>query len=543
MTFNVSFIHKNLALRWLYVTNDFHDTSIKEYTLKSDIDSIVDELIAEKVDAIGLSVYIFNHEKSKQFIKQLKNKAPFIQVIVGGPEPTYQVKDWLAAGADAVVLGEGEFAFWDAVNQKQHVGVATTTHMDAVVLSADLQQLEQVRNPYFLDVDAHDEANRYLYLEASRGCPFSCTYCMSGIEHGVRYFSMDYIKNIINQIENSKVKTIKFLDRTFNVHPQRALKIIRLLNNMKKKVSIQLELEVSIWDQSLQDFFIQEGKRDRFRFEIGVQTFNKSTLEAVKRKQDNHMVKHVITSLSKAGYVVHADLIAGLPYENAQQFIDSFHELFVVAPLEIQLGILKGLPGTLLFLQSKALGMHFDPSPPYIILETPWMSHSELKMMELAALGVEKTYNRPLGKILSQTIFKTNHEVFPYFYQVGKLISQLKHPYQLSDIIQCMVIASTPYLSSEVILGAIGTDMGRWSKQKPKGLPFVEHDNHVIQAIIFDIDMRNHNPQSKWKSNYWVYPALVDNQVGYQCIVYPLNKRYYYTKGAQYVAEENHFTS
>jgi anaerobic magnesium-protoporphyrin IX monomethyl ester cyclase len=279
MTFNVSFIHKNLALRWLFIANDFHDAYIAEYTLKSDIDEVIDELIHNKVDAVGLSVYIFNHEKSKEFIKRLKERAPVIRIIVGGPEPTYQVEDWLSVGVDAVIRGEGEFAFWDAIASKQHLGVATNIQPKAKVLAADLAQLEKVGNPYFLEMDKKDEANRYLYLEASRGCPFSCTYCMAGIEDGVRYFSLEYIKDIINQIEKSDVKTIKFLDRTFN----------------EREVSIQLELEVSIWDNVLHEYFINHGKRDRFRFEIGVQTFSEETLSAVKRKQDNQLVQHVIT--------------------------------------------------------------------------------------------------------------------------------------------------------------------------------------------------------------------------------------------------------
>lgn len=543
MTFNVSFIHKNLALRWLLITNDFHDASIREYTLKSDIDEVIDSLAEEQVDVVGLSVYIFNHEKSKQFIVQLKERMPHIRVIVGGPEPTYQVKDWLECGADAVVRGEGEFAFWDFVNKKEHPGVATRSHMMAQVIASDLKQLEKAGNPYFLDIDQADQANRYLYLEASRGCPFSCTYCMAGIEHGVRYFSLDYIKDIIQKIEHSHVRSIKFLDRTFNVHPKRALEIIRMLNDIRRDVSIQLELEVSIWDQALHDFFIEHGKRDRFRFEIGVQTFSEKTLNAVKRNQDNEMVEHVITTLSAAGYVVHADLIAGLPYEDADEFIHSFHRLFEIAPVEIQLGILKGLPGTLLFEQSQSLGMIFDSIPPYTIIENPWMSKSDLLSMEWAALGVEKTYNRPIGKTLAKLIYQKTASVFNYFKQVGYNMSQLSHPYQLSDVITIMINEGQEFLPKEMVIAAVATDMGVWNKLKPKGLPYFNHSELLLKKMINNIEVRSKQKQDQWRSNSWVYSAIVNGELGYQWIVYPQGKRYYYDEGAVYVKEETHFIS
>jgi hypothetical protein len=232
-----------------------------------------------------------------------------------------------------------------------------------------------------------------------------------------------------------------------------------------------------------------------------------------------------------------------LPYENATQFIYSFHRLFEIAPVEIQLGILKGLPGTLLFLQSKALDMHFDSKPPYTIQHTPWMSESDLQRMEWAALGVEKTYNRPIGKTLSTIVYQQNKNVFDYFCDVGTMISRLKHPYQLSDVVQIMISSSEAMLSYETSIAAIGSDMGRWHKSKPKGLPYVEHDKEQLQRMMLDIESRSNHHQDQWRSNSWVYPAIVNEEVGYQWIVYPLATRYYYDKGANYVNEETHFTS
>ena len=543
MTFNVSYVHKNLALRWLYVTNPCHHAVIKEYTLKTELDDVFAMIDQEQIDVVGLSVYIFNHEKTKEFIAVLKQLRPHVRVICGGPEVTYDVAKWLDYGADVIIRGEGEFVFWDAVNHVEAAGIATKLKPKTSIVHADIHLLESYPNPYFLPFDCLEEANRYLYMEASRGCPFSCTYCMAGIEHNVRYFSQDYMQDVFKQLESSSVRQVKFLDRTFNVMPKRALLLIQQLNNIEREFSVQLELEVTIWDSLLHQYFIKHGKRERFRFEIGVQTFLAQTLEVIKRKQNNEMVEQVIQSLTKAGFVVHADLIGGLPFESYYHFKQSFMRLYKTQPSEIQLGILKILPGTSLSKQAKALDISYHHSPPYTIVENHWISKVEVKKLQHAALAIDKTYNRPLCKSLYYYMFKQGIDIFEILVAIGNDIESLERPYQLSDVINSVIRQASPKLSSEVVVAAIALDVGKLNRFKPKILPYFDKKSIDLSLMIKDIEARIATKKDQWFSNSWIYPVLNDEQVGYQWIVYPLHKRYYYTKDGEYLHEEDHFTS
>ncbi len=541
MTFNVSFIHKNLALRWLYVTKGFHDAIVWEFTLKSSIPDIIRMIDQEKFDVIGMSVYIFNHEKSSDFIQQLKKLRPDIMIIVGGPEPTYQVKQWLNYGADIVIRGEGEFAFWDAVDGHISAGIATPDQPHTSILTVDLNDLEVLDDPYFLPFDQHDQSKRYLYVEASRGCPFACTYCMAGIEHNVRQFSLEYMTSVFEKLRVSNIKQVKFLDRTFNLKPSRAMKLIQILNEIDREINIQLELEVSIWDEQLHRYLIDHGHRDRFRFEIGVQSFFEPTLQAVKRKQNNDKVEEVITSLSRAGYVVHADLIAVLPFETYDQFEKSFLRLFETQPSELQLGILKVLSGTQIAKEEPKYKMHYQQTPPYQISSNPWISALQIKRLNHVALAIDKTYNRPLCRTLYWHVYQKDLALFELLGDIGSKIDELSHPYQLKDIIDIVIDVASGMLDQRIVVAAIATDMGKWSHKKPMGLPYFDKTTLDMTKMIMDIEHRTKQKKDQWISSSWFYPALIDQSVGYQWIVYPHKKRYYYTEKGDFMDEQDHF--
>lgn len=541
MTFNVSYIHKNLALRWLMVTNDFHHVTLKEYTNKSEMMPIIADIKASQVDYVGISVYIFNHLKTKAFIELLKKELPHIQIIVGGPEVTYTPQIWLDYGCDYVVQGDGEFAFWDIINNKELKGVSYQGHRDLHIIRTLPEALEGYPNPYFLDFDRDDEAFRYLYLEASRGCPFHCSYCVAGIDQGVFTFSLDYMLQVLKQLSASKVKQVKFLDRTFNTNVKRALSLIQALNDIEGDLSVQLEVEVSIWDDQLSEFFKNHGKRERFRFEVGVQTFNETTLKAIKRKQNNEKVEAVIQDLMSYGYVVHADLIAGLPLDSYDEFSASFRRLLSLFPSELQLGILKGLPGTSLKNQAQASGIQFDSLPPYAIVASQDLSQAQIRQLELAAIGVDKIYNKPLAKSLIKKLFDMQVDMLQYFYHIGHGIDALKQPYQVQDVVS-VILSATPYLEAVEVLGYLANDFGRQSKMKVKTLPYQTLNQDDLKAMQADISKRLKQDVSQWRSNSWVYYAMLDDELGYQWIIYSHHKRYYYFKGAQFAYEEDHFT-
>ena len=544
MAFNASYIHKNLALRWLYVVkDDQHQTTIKEYTTQSAIAPIIQQIGQEQVTTIGLSVYIFNAQISKQFIQALKATYPTINIIVGGPEVTYQVDQWLAIGADVVIRGEGEQLFWQAVNgQLDYPGIASKMRPQTAIAITDLSWLETFENPYFLPFDQQDQDKRYLYVESSRGCPFLCTYCTSSIDQGVRFFSLATMSKVIQKLEESSINQVKFLDRTFNVQPQRALTLIRQLNDIKRPLSVQLETEGSIWHKSLHQFFLHEGKPERFRFEIGVQSLHEPTLKAVMRKQNNAMVLDLIAQLNHKKYVVHADLIAGLPYETIDQFQLSFKQLFWVSPKEIQVGILKGLPGTPIVAQAKELGLVFDPHPPYTIIKNPWLSEADLEKIKMVALAIDKTYNKPLAKQLYKALATDQLPLWDILVAIGFDIAALSHPYQPSDIYNILIKQASMVIDQDLVIGYLANDLAH-HPQKPIILKKINKKDQAIQRLMLDISDKIKVNKDQWLSSSWIQPAIVNHQLAIQVIVYSQNKHFFYSTKGEFMHEQNHFTS
>lgn len=239
-TANASYIHKNLALRWLYVSKpDEVDAKILEFTIKEDREKVIEQLLNENPDVIAFSVYIWNSPIIKDWIKEIKQKVPSITLICGGPEATFLDSQWIDAGADYVVLGEGEQVFWPLICEgKISSSVTSKITSGTKIAQTDLFYLEQLPSPYFLDIDMPSFHLQYLYIESTRGCPFHCTYCLSSLEEGIRLFSDTYMTALIMQLEKYKPKQIKFLDRTFNLFPTRALQIAKQLNELRWDASI-----------------------------------------------------------------------------------------------------------------------------------------------------------------------------------------------------------------------------------------------------------------------------------------------------------------
>ncbi len=440
-TLNCKYIHKNLALRWLYVANSQkHTARIKEFTIKHSIDEVVQQLIQSESDVIAFSVYIWNIEETMQIIQKVKQQSN-AHIVIGGPEVTYESFDLINQGVDAICLGEAETSFYEyiamleAKENYEIAGIYTKSYPNQQVIQCDLTTIEQLPSPYFLDIDKAEMDKRYFYFETSRGCPYDCQYCLSSSESKVRMFSEDYIFAQLKQISQSSIKTVKLLDRTFNVQPKRALKIARYMNEHCQNQIFQFEMVAETLSEELLVFFEEEADKSRFRFEIGIQSFHAPTLRAVKRIQNNERLIEVLKRLQKAGIVMHTDLIAGLPYESYEQFKHSFNTLFDLHTSEIQLGILKLLKGTALKQMQDAYGFKYNAHPPYDVTATKWLTHEEMVQINACAYAVEKLYNHgrcqtSIDVLLEQGLYS---DAFSLFSAVGMVLQQQPH-YQLKDI-------------------------------------------------------------------------------------------------------------
>ncbi len=472
-TLNAKFIHTNLALRWLYVARPKGmDVVINEFTIRDNLDHCTEKLCQENPDILGISVYIWNSNETKKWIKKIKEKLPHTRIILGGPEVSFDADDWLNYPIECILRGEGEEVFWRVCLGDTEVDGYLSKKKQSKIAFAevDLSWLETLESPYFLEMDQETKKNRYQYLETSRGCPYQCSYCLSS-NSKVRLFSMNYIYEMLDKMEKVSCKQVKFLDRTFNVHPKRALDIAMKIQSMDVNYSFQVEVVADTLSEELLNFF--KSHPEKFRFEIGVQSFNPKTLQTVSRFQNMEKLTRVIKEMNQAKNHLHVDLIAGLPYEGRESFKNSFHQLFQCFSDEIQVGLLKLLPGTTLRKQAKELKMIYEKDAPYTIISTPWMSKEEIHEIIALYHATEKLYNSSRLRCTFNYLFQNGIDLFELLVACGKEIEQFAGQIQVYDMFQIVkkqLLLQTCRWSEDEIDALLSTDYYRLFKQTPKRL-------------------------------------------------------------------------
>lgn len=499
--FNAKYIHKALALRWLYVSKpEGIDAEIMEFIIKDDLVKCAEKALTKNPDVISISTYIWSADVIKKWIVILKEMKPELRIFVGGPEVSYEYEQWLKLPVEAVLRGEGEKILWQACLKEEKIdGYASLDVVsDVSYAKVDLKWLESLKSPYFLDEDLKDSAHRYFYFETSRGCPYRCSYCLSSLDDEVRFFSREYIEKQLTRLKEVPVKQVKFLDRTFNANPKFSLWIARLIEDLNLDTSFQFEIVADRLNNEMMNFLVHEAKISRYRFEAGVQSFNEKTLKAVGRIQNNPKMKEVLRSLSDLGYIIHADLIAGLPYEGYDSFKDSYNQLFDTQVDEIQLGILKLLKGTKIKEESMGEGFCSDERPPYDIKATPWLSFEEMDKITGAYHATEKLYNSGRFKQSIRTFLQLGliDNAFDFMVLCGQKMKQLKEPYQLTDLYLMVKEAAGECELVECIL--LNDYMMQFKQRPPKifALQNLPERKQMIQLMVekhgFDEDMLSH---------------------------------------------------
>ena len=419
-TFNAKYIHTSLALRWLYVANkDRFDISFKEYTIKEQVGKVARELLDSDSDVIGISVYIWNVEQTRELILLLKAEKPELIIILGGPEVMYEpdffLHNW---NIDYVIGGEGEFVLGElltaieAGDADEIKGVSSRGHISKVIVQADLEKLASLPSPYMLEEDREDMKNRMVYFETSRGCPYQCQYCLSSLEKGVRYYPKEYILENLGYMIDNGAKQIKFLDRTFNLNKEHTHTVFDfLIKNYRPKLSCQFEVYADLLKDETIDYLNTNLSKKFFRFEIGIQSTYEPTNIAVRRRQDFPLLARNVKKIMDGGKIdLHLDLIAGLPYETLERFIKSFNDVFSLGAKEVQLGFLKMLRGTNLRKQAAQYGYKYDEQAPYEIECNADISSQELDRIHEAEHALEKFWN-------SGRFPRTMNELFGIYYQ------------------------------------------------------------------------------------------------------------------------------
>ncbi len=416
---NAKYIHTAPAVRLLNkITQTKYESNFYEFTIKDKIDSIIN--IIKGYDIIGLSCYIWNIEYMLELSKELKKRFSTKIIFAGGPEVSYDVEHYIK-NFDFIICGEGEeviLPFLDAIFSNTDIprGIASKDNVDVETLT--VKNMDNV--PNILDTyTEEDRKNRIVYLETTRGCPFNCSYCLSSVEKGVRFFDENCINRLFDFIVNNDFKCIKFLDRTFNVNPKRFLKICRLLESTKN--NYQFEIAADLFDDEVINYFIEEVTPNKFRLEIGIQSLMKEAILAVDRYQDNERLITIIKKINQAGRVViHVDLIAGLPFETLSIFKETFNKTFLLQCEELQLGFLKLLRGTKIRKQADLYKYQYQQKAPYEVISNKFISEDELKIIHECENALDWMWNHKrcvelLKHLIEDNVIKNFFDFFVGF--------------------------------------------------------------------------------------------------------------------------------
>ena len=448
-TLNVKYIHTSLALRWLYVANrDRFDISFREYVIKEDVREIASDLLSSNPDIIGISVYIWNVDKSTELASILKSLKPELIIIAGGPEVSYEPEYFLKnMQIDYVISGEGEFVLGELLYALENrmlmniEGVSSADNISKVIARADLNKLAALPSPYMLEEDTANRNNRLIYFETSRGCPYQCGYCLSSLEKGVRFFSLGYIFQNLDYLIKNNACRIKFLDRTFNLNKKHTKTIFDfLIKQHRPELSFQFEIYADLLDDEIIEYLNDSLPSGFFRFEIGIQSTYEPANIAINRKQDFTLLASNIRKLMAGGKVdLHLDLIAGLPYESFERFKNSFNDVFALQAKEVQLGFLKLLRGTSLRHNAKIYGYEYSATAPYQIICNNDITAEEITRIQEAEHVLEKLWNSGKFARTMDALFKTYYknkyfELFDEIGQYNKNHNIPEHNYNLEDI-------------------------------------------------------------------------------------------------------------
>lgn len=450
-TLNAKYIHTSLAIRHLkaYAEPEFH-IEMAEYTINDPVMNIVTDLYSKKPDVIGFSCYIWNIEETIKVIKMLKKINQNLTIILGGPEVTYDVLEWLERipEVDFIVIGEGEETFkqlliklegdqkYEQVNGigfKKEGQISITPQQNKV-------NLAELPSPYRFQEDLPQLSKRITYIETSRGCPFSCQFCLSSIEIGVRYFDREKIKEDIRYLMKNGTKTIKFVDRTFNISRSYAMEMFQfLIDEHAPGTVFQFEITADIMRPEVIEFLNKEAPPGLFRFEIGVQSTNDYTNELVMRKQNWNKLVRTVTMVKEGGKIdQHLDLIAGLPEEDYHSFRKTFNDVFEMRPEELQLGFLKMLRGTGLRLRAAEHDYVYMDHSPYEILRNSVLSFEDISRIKQVEDVIEKYWNdHRMDATIEYLVTNPFPSPFDFFQEFGTFWGDqgwVKIGHQLEDL-------------------------------------------------------------------------------------------------------------
>ena len=453
-TLNSKFIHSSLALRYLKAYGEAHGQAydIVEYTINMPVLHILSDITEHEIDILGFACYIWNIEMTLHVVDMVKAVRPDIKIVLGGPEVSFTADELLTRcpNIDYIVQGEGEEAFYALVTALKlgndgldPVIPGVRGRRDGSILGSaeavEVRDLSTIPFPY-TEADMEDLEHKIIYYESSRGCPFSCQYCLSGNKNTVRFFPQERTLKELQWFIDHGVKQVKFVDRTFNCAPHHHRPLMEFMRDSDTDMNFHLEMEPELmtdWETNI----LCETPPGRIQIEVGVQSTHKKTLDAINRYNDWPYIQKSIRPIIQAGRThVHMDLIVGLPYEDFNRFGQSFNDLFSLQPHALQIGFLKLLKGSGVRRMNEYKYVA-DPLAPYEVLSTHVLPYDDVRFLKYFEDVFERFYNserfRTTFGYIGQQLIHGETDAFTYFCDMTRAwLKEGNHKVNLKDIDQ-----------------------------------------------------------------------------------------------------------
>lgn len=402
---NAKYIHSNLAVYSLraYAKDYKDEIEIAEYTINQQTDDILMDLYKKKPDILCFSCYIWNLTYAEELIREIRKLLPDVPIWVGGPEVSYDAKDVLERLPEVtgVVMGEGEATFLELmeyyhgkVQELAKIDGITYRENDGEIIQNAWRKTIDLSTVPFVYHDMQDFKNKIIYYESSRGCPFSCSYCLSSVDKCLRFRDLDLVKQELQFFIDEEVPQVKFVDRTFNCNHKRSMEIWKyLIEHDKGMTNFHFEVAADLLNEEELDL-IAKMRPGLIQLEIGVQSTNEETIREIKRTMKFPEVARIVTCINEGRNVhQHLDLIAGLPFEGIESFRKSFDDVYRLYPEQLQLGFLKVLKGSYMEEQRERYGLVYKSKPPYEVLCTNWLTYEDVLRLKRIEDMVEVYYN------------------------------------------------------------------------------------------------------------------------------------------------------
>ena len=502
---NAKYIHSNLAVYDLQAyASDYADHIVlKEYTINQQKDDIMRDIYLEHPDVVCVSCYIWNLSFVKELMADLIKILPGADFWAGGPEVSYDAEKFLTENSEfkGVMVGEGEETFKELAGYYVEKNPQDLKDMTGIcyrdgdqIIHNGWRQIMDLSSIPFIYKDLSEFKNRIIYYESSRGCPFSCSYCLSSIDKKLRFRDTETVKKELQFFIDNKVPQVKFVDRTFNCKHDHAMAIWKYINEHDNGVT-NFHFEISA--DLLREEELQEMSTMRpglIQLEIGVQSTNPDTIKAIHRTMDFEKLKGIVDRIHSFGNIhQHLDLIAGLPYEDYDSFRHSFNDVYALKPQQLQLGFLKVLKGSHMMEMCKEYGIVYKTQEPYEVLSTKWLDYDHVLKLKTVENMVEVYYNSGQFRNTLEYLENFFQDAFSIYERLGSFYMEkgygdVSHTRMRRYEILLEFLEDVPEISMDQVKDQMVYDL--YLRENLKSRPGFARDQKPFERQVWDFRKR-----------------------------------------------------